>query len=96
MACWSKAVTNTSAGESSSRCEQPPGHLEPGQPRHLDVEEHEVGLVALDGGQRLDAVAGLRDDLDIAELLELVAQLLARQLLVVDDHDSQLRSSRIR
>ena len=41
--------------------------------------------------KRLGAVAGLADDLDAAHLAEQEAQLLARQLLVVDDHRSQRR-----
>ena len=65
--------------------EQPPRDLEAGQPRHLDVEEHEVGLQPLDRRQRLDAVARLADHLDAADLAEQVAQLVARQLLVVDE-----------
>ena len=68
--------------------EQAPGHFEPAQPRHLDVEEDEVGLVAIDGGQGLQAVARLRHDLDVADLLELIAELLPRELLVVHDHHS--------
>ena len=35
--------------------------------------------------ERLDAVAGLADDLDAAELAEQEAQLVARELLVVDE-----------
>ena len=65
------------------------GQLEPGQTGHLDVEEHEVGRVAADRVDRFEAVAGLGDDLDAAHLVEDVAQLLARQLLVVDDHRAQ-------
>ena len=40
-------------------------HLEAGHARHLDVEEHQVGLVLLDGGERLAAVGALRDDLEV-------------------------------
>ncbi len=43
------------------------------------------GSCLLDGGQRLDAVARLADDFDVAELVELVAQLFSCELLVVDD-----------
>ena len=39
--------------------------------------------------QRLDAVAGLADDLDAAELLEQETQLGPRQLLVVDDDGAE-------
>ncbi len=38
--------------------------------------------------QRLDAVARLADDLDAPDLAEQIAQLVARQLLVVDDDRS--------
>ena len=70
--------------------EQPPRHLEAGQPRHLHVEEHDVGLQPLDRRQRFDAVAGLADDLDAADLAEQVAELVARQLLVVDEDRAQI------
>ena len=43
----------------------------------------------LDHAQRLDAVAGLADDLDAADLPEQEAQLLPRQLLVVDDDGAE-------
>ena len=71
------------------RLEHPPRDLEAGQPRHLDVEEHDVRLQAVDGRQRLDAVAGLADDLDAADLAEQVAQLVARELLVVHEDRRQ-------
>ena len=67
----------------------PPRHFEPGQPRHLDVEHHQVRLVFFDYVQRLDSVSRLADDLDAAELLEQETQLVARQLLVVDDDRAQ-------
>ena len=66
------------------RVDHAPRHLETGQPRHLDVEEHDVGLQSLDRAQRLDAVAGLPDHLDAADLAEQIAQLVPRELLVVD------------
>ena len=74
--------------------EHPARHLEAGQPRHLHVEKHDIGLQPLDRRQRLDAVAGLADDLDAADLPEQVAQLVARQLLVVDEHGAQVHASR--
>ena len=73
--------------------EHPPRHLEAGQPRHLHVEKHHVGLQPVDRRQRLDAVASLSDDLDAADLSEQVAQLVARQLLVVHDHSFRVRLS---
>jgi len=69
--------------------EQPPCHLEPAQARHLDVEEHDIRLMSVDGLERLDAVCGLANDLHIPDLVELVAQLLAGQLLIVHDEDSE-------
>src|SRR5258705_8305107 len=67
--------------------EQAPGHLEAGETGHLDVEEYEIGLVPLHGRDRLESVARLGDHFEGPELSELVAQLLARQLLVVYDYD---------
>ena len=73
------------AGTSSPRVEQASRDLEAGQARHLDVQKDEVGLGALDRRQRLEAVARLADDFDIVQVLELVTQLLAGELFVVDD-----------
>ena len=70
--------------------DQPPRDLEAGQPRHLHVEKDDVRLQPLDRRQRLDAVAGLADHLDAADLFEQVAQLVPRQLLVVHEHGFQL------
>ena len=69
--------------------DQPPGHLEAVQARHLDVQEDDVGSRRSICGERLDAVAGLADHLDRAELPEQVAQLVPRGLFVVDDQGSQ-------
>ena len=66
--------------------EQPARHLETGQPRHLDVEEDQIGLQSLDDVQRLEAIARLTDDLDAADLSEQEPQLIARQLLVVHEN----------
>ena len=43
-------------------------HLESGQARHLDVEEHHIWLQPLDGRQRFGAVASLSDHLDSFDL----------------------------
>ena len=75
------------AGPSSS---MPPRHLEAGQPRHLHIEEHQVGLQAVDGLERLDAVAGLADHLDPADLSEQIPQLVARELLIVHENGPQI------
>src|SRR5262249_21916632 len=60
-------------------------HFEAGQPRHLDVEHDQIGLIFLYYAQRLHTVSRLRDDLHAADLLEQEAQLVAGELLVVDD-----------
>ncbi len=52
---------------------------------HLDVEEDEVGLVGLDRADRLAAVGGGGDDLDIVMRLQPQLQALGRQRLVVDE-----------
>ena len=54
------------------------------------------GSCALDRRQRLDAVARLADDLDLVQLLELVAQLLPRELFIVDDEDFAQRDALMR
>ena len=65
--------------------DQPVRHFEAVEPGHLDVEKHHFGREALDDADRFQAVARLRDHLHAAHLLEHVAQLFARQLLVVHD-----------
>ena len=76
--------------------EQPARHLESGQPGHLDVQEHQIGLQPIDRFQRFDAVARLGDDFDAADLAEQVAQLIPRQLLVVDDDRLQIHDQALR
>jgi len=41
--------------------------------------------VTFHGGEGFDSVPGLRDNFGVAQLLELKAQLIPRQPLVVDD-----------
>jgi hypothetical protein len=74
-------VTNT--------LEQPASDLEPGQARHLDVEEDEVQLVLVERGHGLEPVAGLEHNVDVAELPELVTQLVSSELLVIHDHHAK-------
>ncbi len=64
-------------------------NLEAGQAGHLDVEEHEVRIDTIEGGERLESIAGLCHDFNLAELSELVTQLLPGELLVVDDDGAQ-------
>jgi hypothetical protein len=50
--------------------------------------------VPIDGGQRLETVRRLRNDLDARYLLELVAQFFTRELLIVhDDHAQRSHSA---
>jgi hypothetical protein len=55
----------------------------------LDIEKHDVGFVFVDGRQSFDAVAGLSDDRQIPDLVELVAELFAGEALIVHDENSQ-------
>ena len=45
-------------------------HLESRHARHLDVEKHQVGVIGGDGGEGLTAIRTLRDDLEIASLVQ--------------------------
>ena len=66
--------------------QQLPRHFETGPAGHLDVEQHEVGVQGVDDLQGLQAVSRLPDDLHVIELLELEAELVAGEPLVVDHH----------
>src|SRR4029453_18393939 len=68
---------------------EPARDLEPPEAGHLNVQEDEVRLVPIDGAQGLESIRGLPDDLDVGHLLELVAQFLARERLIVNDEDAQ-------
>jgi hypothetical protein len=76
-------VTKTSC---ESKLHDPARNLEARDPRHLDVEHDEVRLLFLDHTQRFDAVAGLPDHIYAPDLLQEEAELLSRELLIVDDH----------
>src|SRR5436853_246370 len=60
-------------------------HLETRHTGHLDVEEHEVRLVLLDGREGLAASRALRDDLEIGRVAQAQLDPAARQPLVLDD-----------
>ena len=64
-------------------------HLEPGEPRHLDIEEHHVRRQRFRQRDSLEPVGRLVDNLDVVELLELKRQLAAGRLLVVGNQDPQ-------
>ena len=78
--------------EGDVRVDHPPGDLEAGQARHLDVEEHDVRPQPIDRRQGLDAVARLADDRHAPDLPEQESQLVARQLLVVHQNGSSAAS----
>ena len=63
---------------------QPLDHRKSVEPRHLDVEEDEVGLVGLDLADGLAAVGGGGDDFDVVMRLQPQLQALRRQRFVVD------------
>ena len=65
--------------------EQLPRYLEPGQPGHLHVEQHEIGSQLLDQPDGIDAVAGLPDDVDPTHLVEQEAELAAGRILIVGE-----------
>src|SRR6185436_8455764 len=69
--------------------------VEAAAPRHLDVEEHEVGRELLDARPRLVDVAGLADDLDGGKYLEQAPQLAARERFIVDDQRLHAGSRRV-
>ena len=71
------------------RVDHAPRDFESRQAGHLDVEKHDVGLQPGDRRDGFDAVAGLTDDLDAADLAEQEAQLVARQLLIVHEDGGQ-------
>jgi hypothetical protein len=64
--------------------------LEPVHLRHLDVQEDEIGGQIVDGGERLLAVAGLRDDLHVRLRRQQAGDPLSGQRLVVRDYDLHL------
>src|SRR5262249_4612720 len=72
--------------------EQPAGHLEAREAGHLDVEEHDIRPEPIDSRDRLESVVRLADHGDAAELAEQIAELVSRQLLVVDQYGAQIPS----
>ena len=68
--------------------EESPCDFEAAETRHLNVQEDQIRFMSFDGGEGLEAVCRLAHDLDIAKLVELIAELVTRQLFIVDDKDS--------
>ena len=77
-----------------SAVQHAPRHLEAGQTRHLDVQQHEVGLQAGNHIERFGTVTRLADDVDAPDLAEQIAELVARQLLVVHEYGSEIHLRR--
>ena len=66
-------------------------HLETAQPRHLEIQQHQVGLETLDLDQGIVAVRGLADHLDIRHRAQFVPQHLAGDRLVIHDQGAYWR-----
>ena len=62
--------------------------LQPGHPRHRDVEDREVDVVAQRALDRLGAVAGLGDDLEVGLGVEDEPQPVAHDGVVVGEQDA--------
>ena len=75
--------------------DQASGHLEAGQAGHLHVQEDHVGLQPTDGLERLDAVTGLADELDAADLTDQVDELVPGELFIVDEHGAQVHGQAV-
>ena len=67
--------------------------LDPGQSRHLDVEEDDVRARRARQGDRLGRTGRLPDDLDLRVAREQIAELRARGRLVVDEQGANRHSS---
>ena len=76
----------TTTGSVSFMRAQPLEHLEAVHARHLDVEQHEIGRLAL--GQRQPLLAGRRAEELVALVLEGHPQRVANGRLVVDDQNA--------
>jgi hypothetical protein len=67
------------------------GDLEPGEAGHLDVEKDDVRHQPSEQFQRLEAVAGLADDLELGpERGEMRAQLVAQHAFVFGDDSGRV------
>ena len=72
------------------------GDGDPVELGQLVVEERDLGLVLLDRGERLPAVAGLRQDLDLAARQEGADDALPVERMVVGDDDGDAPSALLR
>ena len=85
----SNVVSITTFGVDAVVGEQLTRRLDPVDLGHADVHEDDVRLQAQRLGDRLDAVRGLADDLDVLLGLEDHAKAGAHERLVVDDEDAE-------
>ena len=72
--------------------EQLSSHFEACETGHLDIEQHQVWLDCLCQRDRLRSVARLPDDLDLNQLLKLETELVAGELFIVSDQNSESHS----
>jgi hypothetical protein len=82
MACWSYAVTMMTMGSD---------HVEAAQSGHLEIEQHQVGLEALDLDEGIVAVRSLADHLDIIHRVQFIPQHLTGDRFVIDDQGAYWR-----
>src|SRR6185436_14445398 len=75
-----------------AQCRGAADHLHAAAVRHVHVEQHDVGVLALDGVERVLHAARLAGDLE--QRLQLRAHARAKELVVVDDEDPGLAHER--
>src|SRR5947209_3465278 len=61
-------------------------HAQSVQPRHLHVEENQIGLQLLNQLQSLQTISRRADYLDVRKVFDEVSELVLSQLLVIDNH----------
>ena len=72
---------------SAPLADDPAGRFEAVHLGHADVHEDDVGLLARDELDRLDAVGGLADDLDVVGRAQQHREAAAHERLIVGDRD---------
>jgi hypothetical protein len=68
---------------------QRPQHLESIHPGHLHIEQHQVRLELTDGLDRRGTVRAFTSDLEIRFAFQQTPKTGARELLVVDDQNTE-------
>ena len=82
-------MANTIFGSGNLAVEQLLDDAEAVQARHLNIEEHEIGVVFADQADSLKAVLALRDDIHVGIVGKQVGELVARELFVIHDDGGQ-------